>query len=322
PATLADLAIAVLAYRSLRSRPRVAVAAAVAIAIHPAFIDVSAWWGQFESIYALFGLLALLLAWSDRPYLAAVALALAVMAKPQALPFLVPFAAWFLGRYGLRRSIPIGIVWAAVVGLLWLPFVADGGPGRYLSNLDGYQNGVFAVLSLRAWNAWWLLQEAAGQVFLSDSGGLIGPITARHVGLVLAGLVELLVFVSVLRRPSARGLALGLAASTLVAFSLLTTMHERYAFAALVFLVPLIDDRRVAIVWIALGAVITLNLVAAIPPTPEIGRLLPVFGPLGIVGSLGMLSLTVASVALLRAEAGRGTPPRTSAGSGAATPGT
>ena len=47
-------------------------------------------------------------------------------------------------------------------------------------------------------------------------------------------------------------------------------------------------------VWLAFGALFTLNLVAAIPPTPTVGALLPIDGPLGIAGSLGMTGLTVA----------------------------
>ena len=38
---------------ALRDRPRWAVVGAAAILLHPAVIDVSAWWGQYESIYVL-----------------------------------------------------------------------------------------------------------------------------------------------------------------------------------------------------------------------------------------------------------------------------
>ncbi len=49
-------------------------------------------------------------------------------------------------------------------------------------------------------------------------------------------------------------------------------MHERYAYAALVFLALLLPDRRILALWIVLGVAVTLNLLAAAPPTPEIGR--------------------------------------------------
>ena len=87
---------------------------------------------------------------------------------------------------------------------------------------------------------------------------------------------------------------LGLVASVLVVFTFMTQMHERYAYAALVLLVVLLPTTRVRQVWLAFGALFTLNLVAAIPPTPTVGALLPIDGPLGIAGSLGMAGLTVA----------------------------
>ena len=54
PATLADLGLAALVVFALRDRPRWAALGAVAILLHPAVIDVSAWWGQYESIFVLF----------------------------------------------------------------------------------------------------------------------------------------------------------------------------------------------------------------------------------------------------------------------------
>ena len=304
PASLADVAIALLVAWELRGRPRWAVAAGLGILLHPAVIDVSAWWGQYESIYVLFGLVAYMLAIRGHLLPAAAMLAVALMTKPQALPFLVPFAAWFLARGGVRGVVLAGVVGAAVVALLWLPFLAAGGPAAYARNLGQYQGDIFAILSIRAWNAWWLIQEAwAPGQFVSDQTAILGPLTFRHLGYLAAGLLELIVVVAVLRAPSARTLALGLAAAVLVAFTFLTTMHERYAFGALVFLVLLIPERRILWLWIAFGVVLTLNLLAAVPPTDQIRAILPIGGALGIVGSFAMVGITMAVLAILVASA-------------------
>ncbi|HEV8488502.1 MAG TPA: hypothetical protein VGQ58_01800 [Candidatus Limnocylindrales bacterium] len=303
PASLADLGLALGLAWALRSRPWWAVGAALGIALHPAVVYVSAWWGQYESLYVLAALVAYLLAVGGRPGWAAVAVAMAVMTKPQALPLLVPFGAWYLARFGWRGAVRYGAIGAAVVALLWAPFVPFGGPAAYLRNLAEYQDEIFNVLSLRAWNPWWLVQEAyAGGSFVSDSAAIAGPITLRQVGFALAALLEGFVFLAVYRAPSARSLALGLAAAALVAFCALTTMHERYAYAALVFLAPLLPDRRVLAAWFVFGVSFALNLLAAAPPTPEIGRLLPIAGPSGILGSVAMSAVTVATLWLLLRE--------------------
>ena len=90
---------------------------------------------------------------------------------------------------------------------------------------------------------------------------------------------------AVVRDPRPRTLVLGLAAATLVAFCFLTSMHERYSYGALVFLMLLVPDVRMRWLGLAFGIVFTLNLLAAVPPTPAIGEWLPVAGPLGIAGS-------------------------------------
>ena len=294
PPTLADAGLAAGVAFALRSRPGWAIAGALAIWLHPAVIDVSALFGQYESVYTLFALVAFLLVVSGRPTLAAVALGFALTTKPQALPLLVPFGAWFLATLGWRRTLLLALVGAATVAILWLPFLAAGGPAGYLRSIEHHQDELFGLLSLRAWNPWWIVQEfGAGGSFVSDQIAIAGPITFRHIGYAVAGVFEIGVFAAVWRSPTPRTLAVGLAAAALVAFTFLTTMHERYAFAALVFLTLLIPERRMLVVWLVFGIAWTLNLLAAIPPSAEIESILPVNGPLGIAGSLAIYGATL-----------------------------
>jgi hypothetical protein len=129
---------------------------------------------------------------------------------------------------------------------------------------------------------------------VSDQTAILGPITFRHIGYAVAGILEVAVFLAVLRSPTRRTLTLGLAAAVLVAFMFLTTMHERYAFGALVFLALLVAERRMLVLWVVFGIAFTLNLVAAIPATPELGALVPVNGPVGVAGSLVLCGVTIA----------------------------
>jgi hypothetical protein len=302
PASLADLGLGLLVAWHLRATPRWAALGALAILLHPAVIDVSAWWGQYESIYVLGGAVAFVLAVRGHPLWAAAALGVALMTKPQALPFLVPFAAWFLARDGWRGLVRAGIVGLAVVALLWLPFVGSGGIQGYARNLAQYQGDIFSFLSLRAWNAWWLIQGAlAPGRFVADQNAILGPITFRQIGYALTLVGELTVFLAVYRAATPRALAFGLAAAVLMAYMTLTTMHERYAFGALAFLVLAFPDRRAAWLALAFGVVFTLNLLAAAPPTDAIHELLPIDGLLGVVGSLAMVGILGGTlVALLR----------------------
>ena len=303
PATIADLGIAAVVGWVLRDRPGWAVVAVLGVLLHPAVAYVSALWGQFESVYVLPMLIAWVLAVRGRLGWAAVAVAVSLMTKPQTLPLIVPFAAWFLATGGWRGAARAAVAGAMTIVLLWLPFLAADGPAKYLGNLARYSD-LFAVLSLRAWNPWWILQSlAGGGEFVADGTAVLGPITFRWLGIALAGLLELLVFVWVWRRRTPESLAWGVAAAALVAFVSLTEMHERYAYPALIFLLVLFPDRRAVALWATLGVVYTLNLVAAVPPTPALAAILPVDGWLGIVGSVAMTAILIGTLVALRAPA-------------------
>jgi hypothetical protein len=297
PASLADFGLAAGVAFGLRSRPTWALIGALAILFHPAVWYVSAWWGQYESIFVLAALVATLFAINGRNSLAAAALAVAVLTKPQAVPLVLPFLAWFFARGGLGGLLRAGLAGGAVAFVLWLPFLAAGGPLRYITGVGAYQDDVFSVLSLRAWNVWWLVQEVgAGGGFVSDRVGLIGPVTLRVIGYAVTGLLGAFVAFRIWRSAEPRAFVLGLAAMTLVTFSFLTTMHERYAYGAVVFLMLLVPDRRLRWVAAAFGVFFVLNLVAAVPPTDDVAALLPVSGWLGIAGSIALTALTVVTL--------------------------
>jgi Gpi18-like mannosyltransferase len=300
PATLADLGLAALVAFALRDRPWWAVVGAAAILLVPAIFDISAWWGQYESIYLLTALAAVLCAVAGRNGAAAALLAVSLMTKPQAVPLLIPFAAWFWATGGLRGFVRAAVIGAAVIVVLWLPFLAAGGPMDYLHNLATYQGDIFNILSLRAWNLWWLVQSLfAGGGFVADDVAFLGPISLRWVGYGVFGVLEIVIAAAILRDPRPRTLVLGLAASVLAAFCFLTSMHERYAYGALIFLVLLIPEARARWLAIAVAVVFTLNVIAAAPPSEAFAGLLRVDGWLGIAGSIAMLAITLGCFWLL-----------------------
>jgi hypothetical protein len=108
--------------------------------------------------------------------------------------------------------------------------------------------------------------------------------------------------VRVYRNPQPRTLIVGLAAATLVAFTFLTTMHERYAYGATVFLLLLIPERRIRLIALAFGVVFTVNLLAAISAAPDQPLLVPITGVTGVLGSVAMIVITLVTLRELNRE--------------------
>ncbi len=106
PAALADLGLAGLTVFALRARPGWAVVGGAAVLLHPAVLDVGAWWGQYDSVYVLAGLAAVVLAINGRNGPAAALIVIAILTKPQAIAFIIPFAAWFWATGGWRETTP------------------------------------------------------------------------------------------------------------------------------------------------------------------------------------------------------------------------
>lgn len=303
PASLADLGMAAVAVWALRDRPRWAVVGAAAILLVPVTWYVSAWWGQYESIYVLPALAGVVAATRGRNGLAAALLAVALATKPQAIPLVLPFVAWCWAQGGWRELVRCGLIGGATFAVLWLPFVPAGGPVAYLANVRYYQDEVFNVLSVRAWNPWSLLQElVAGGEFIADDVPIVGPVTLRWVGYAVTGALSLVVMAAVVRDPRPRTLMLATAASCLVFFLAMTQMHERYAYAAVILPVLLLAEPQIRTWWLLLAGVVTLNLVAAIPPAEGLGAALPSTGPLAIAGALAMTASATVGVVILLAR--------------------
>ena len=282
-----------------RRAPRWAVLGAAGVALNPAVILVSAWWGQYESVYTALALVAIVFAVEGRVVAGGAAMALSVMTKPQALPFLLPFGAWVGGRFGLRRlSVAVG-TGAVVVVALWLPFVAAGGPTRFLGTLRSLQDGTFSLVAINAWNFWGLTQGfiTAGAGAIPDSEPIVGPIPARALGLGMVGLLTIVLAVGVARRPSHATLVVGMTAGALVAFAFLTTMHERYLYPAAVLPLALAWWRPARLMWLGLSAVFLAELIWSMQTTAPLIGLGTGLDVLRVPVALFVVAVAVASVA-------------------------
>jgi hypothetical protein len=285
PAIVADLGLAWvagtfaarLAPPSSRERLPVRAVVAACVLFNPAFIALSAAWGQVDAVPALFVLSSLLLLFTGprslrREILAFLLFAVAIAMKPQS-GFVLPVMVYALYRGHVhgrpRREQLEGALKIAALGLLSLDLWSVSGIPFGLGPIEllrFYQHSASLrpVTSANAFNLWGALgfwrNDSAGDDVMRIAG-----ISALHFGTVVlavgVGLTLWRVHRAIERgADEGRVLAVAAAIVSLLAFVLLTRMHERYMFLTLACLAPLAFIRPLRLAFAALSALFVVNL--------------------------------------------------------------
>jgi Gpi18-like mannosyltransferase len=285
PAILADLGLAWIAGTfaariapdSLKERLPVRALVAAAVLFNPAVIALSAVWGQVDAVPALLVLSSLLLLFTGpqsmrREIGAFLLFALAIAMKPQS-GFVLPVMVYALFRRHLHRrprsELLQGALRVAAPGVLAFDLWSVSGLLFGLGPVElirfySHSASVYPVTSANAFNLW-----GAVGFWRNDSVGdhvvTIAGVSALHVGM-LAFAVGLVVTLwrlhGTLERGAHEGRALAVAAAvvSVLAYTLLTRMHERYMFLSLACLSPLAFHRQLRLVLAGLSGLFVLNL--------------------------------------------------------------
>lgn len=256
------LAAAAGVYVAVRAGPgrRWAPTAAAVYLANPATLFDVAHWGQPDGAHSLFSVLTVGWLEGGRLLLAAGALALAALAKPQAWSIMPLVGLSAVQRYPipvLGRAIGVG---AGVAGLVVLPFALSGRVAELL-RLPGVISSVVPSVSANAHNFWWLALTRRGVEPLAtpDSALLVGPISFRAAAAVLVGLQLLLVagLLWTRRAPLAEAAAL----SVLGWFVFTTQAHENHLYFAIPLLAVAWASRPTLLVPLAiLSGTVLLNM--------------------------------------------------------------
>lgn len=256
PAILADMGIVLLVWRLARSchRPLWLV---ISVALNPALIYLSAWWGQIESLYMLGALAALVAAAEHRPFWAGLWLGLGMTIKLQAAVIAPVVLLVALVEMRDARSL------ARLTAGLALPVVLAMTPFVWMGQGELVARRLVAIvagpgwLTVNALNMWYLLTGGAGNwvyrapLTWPDSTPVIAGISARAIGTSLLVVWTIGVLVLAWQRMASRlgGQSTNGNARThyivplqsgallyLGVFLWPTQAHERYVFGAVVLL--------------------------------------------------------------------------------------
>jgi len=279
--------------------PRVALAAALVLALWPGSIYVDSWWTQTDIWYVVPMLLAGWWLARRRLGLAWLALALAVAIKWQAALVLPVFAVGTWRWFGWRGLVKGGLVAAGAGVLLAAPVLAGGQIREYLSRtlvqtlapyvVEGAHNFWFAVApGVRA---------MTGKQALETSNWF-GGVTYRSASLVLVALVQVVIAARLAWRSGPRAIAAAAALAVLGTTMFATQISTRHYMAApALLLLASLFDRKYWLLCLGLMATQIINLLW------ESGQFSPLFPavqiPLGLAvwnawANLAILAFTLA----------------------------
>ncbi len=260
PAIAADLATSYLIFRwgARHAGSFIALGASVLYLLNPAIIVNSAGWGQVDSFFMLWMFLFIEAIMRGKLRQGSVLYAVALLIKPQALLF-APLLLLVFFRRGSWKSFFVSFLSGlAVFSLLSAPFLILKGPlwifSLYFGTLASYP-----YASLNAYNLMSLL------------GGNFAPITDRALfltyqswSIVLMACV-LLYAVYLYLKSNKDETQLAVIAGILMtgAFIVLTKMHERYLFYALLLLLMgfvYLHDRRLLYSFVGLSLTHFINV--------------------------------------------------------------
>jgi len=237
PMIFADLGIVYLSYFYFKSKKQLKKALQISsfLAIYPPLIYNSAIWGSGDSIVNLLGLVSLFLLINKKYFLSQLLLLLSIYYKPSLIMLGPLFAIIYIKNKPSIKNIIVTILTSLLfVHLISLPFY----PKQYFPifwNINIMTTkilpGCMHQLTSNAMNLWSLIYGLKPRL---DEMQITPLTTARQFSFFLTLLIHLRLYFNLYKKYSNKRILLTWVNLSLVTFTFLTRMHERYTFPALI----------------------------------------------------------------------------------------
>jgi Gpi18-like mannosyltransferase len=204
-------------------------------AFNPALIFDTVVWGQSDSVVALAMIVAALLIVAGRYRLGWSAVAIALLAKPQAIAFTPPLALWTLFNGGVAECVWCAGAFLGTFAIGVTPYQL-GHSWDWVLNVYQDLGTRFSEASVGAFN----LMGLIGGMGTPDTDPVFLGVSYRALGLALVCAVYLIVSYMIWRARSAGAAMLAVFVALFGFFMFAPRMHERYMYYPVVFLVPIV----------------------------------------------------------------------------------
>ena len=261
-----DLAILIVyfGYKFTKSK-----AIALVLALYPPLIYNSAIWGSGDSLVSLFALLGIYFLWHKK-YLPSIFFLLFSFLYKSSLLIWIPIIPIILikNKISVKNILLSSSFLLALVYIICLPFnPVEINPifWFFQTMLTKILPGFMDLVTANAMNFWAIIYGLKPQI---DGFLILNLITARAFSLIVCVILYLYVLIQLFKNYSPKYLLLTLINITLITFTFMTRMHERYTFPALIPLLMLSHyDRRFIKYFVILSITHMVNIVLVWPLT-------------------------------------------------------
>jgi len=208
---------------------------ALLLALYPPLIYNSAVWGSGDSIINLFGLLSIYLLWKKKYIFASLFFIFSVLYKSSLLIWSPIFLLILIkNKVKFKNIILTALFSLGLIYFICLPFTPQGlNPlfWFYRTMTDKILPGAMPQITANAMNFWAIFLGLKPQL---DEILVFNIISYRYLSLVICLFLYLFSLVKLYKNYNFRQILLSLVQISLITFTFMTRMHERYTFPALI----------------------------------------------------------------------------------------
>lgn len=266
--TLCNLLIGLVIWLYLRKQNRRTALVAMGLYLFNfAIIYNTAYWGQIDSVNALFMFLSVIFLVKNRFVLSSAFCTLAILTKVQSI-VLLPVIAIVIFKQSDWKKVSIAAVTSIFLALVVVaPIIHAGIFGKMLNTLFA-SVGFAPLATVNAHNAWYLIAPGLpnnwGNLAL-DTQTVLG-VSYKTMGLGALGLFTAIVLWQLWKKRDAQTIIFSASSLAFGFFMLPTQIHERYLFPFFaLFALGMMSEKKYVVFYVLLAITFLLNLMWALP---------------------------------------------------------
>jgi Gpi18-like mannosyltransferase len=234
---------------------------------NPAVIYNASYWGQIDSVNALFMVISVIFLVRKRFALSSIFITLAILTKIQSIVLLPVVAIVLLKECDWKKIVKSVCACIFLTIVIIFPIVRTGFFGKMLNTLFA-SVGFAPLATVNAHNLWYLVAPG-----LPDNWGNLTPdtqtifgITYKMIGLTALGLFTLAVLYLLWKKCDEQTIIFSASSMALGFFMLPTQIHERYLFPFFgLFALGMMSKKRYVLLYVLFMITFLLNLMWALP---------------------------------------------------------